>query len=128
MSDTENKTENAAETKTTDTAPYLKKNIKSESKTETSKSNIVIPLVLLLVSAIVIVATFYEEEYSNFMAQADAQDTATTEAVAAAGTEAEVTSAQPAISVETAAEAVDTTEASELVLKKLWHRQKRHHR
>ena len=59
MSDTENKTE------TTDTAPYMKKDKTNES----AKSNFVIPLVLLLVSAIVIIATFYEDEYKHLIAQ-----------------------------------------------------------
>ena len=64
MSNTENKIE---EKKAVDTAPYLKK----PDSTKPSKSNFVIPLVLLVVSAIVIVATFYQEEYSNFVAEID---------------------------------------------------------
>ena len=66
MSNSENETQDKAED--TNTAPYLKKNIKTDSPAaESSKSNIVIPLVLLLVSAIVIVATFYEDEYSELV-------------------------------------------------------------
>ncbi len=42
MSDTENK----VKTKTSETAPYMK----TDNQTESSKSNVVIPLVLLLVS------------------------------------------------------------------------------
>jgi len=64
MTDTENKTERAD---SKDTAPYLKK----DSTPESSKSNIVIPLVLLIVSAIVIFATFYKEEYNNLVAGTD---------------------------------------------------------
>ena len=67
MTDTENKTEQAATKDTVDTAPYLKK----DSTPESSKSNIVIPLVLLVVSAIVIFATFYKEEYNNLVADTD---------------------------------------------------------
>jgi len=63
MTDTENKTEQATEKDTVDTAPYMKK----DSTPESSKSNIVIPLVLLIVSAIVIFATFYKEEYNNLV-------------------------------------------------------------
>lgn len=63
MSDTEKKTE------TSDTAPYMKKDKTSE--TSKGKGNFVIPLILLLVSAIVIVATFYEDEYKNLIAQTD---------------------------------------------------------
>lgn len=71
MTDTENKTENAAAKDTTDTAPYMKKS----STPESSKSNIVIPLVLLVVSAIVIFATFYQEEYNNLVAGTDSDTT-----------------------------------------------------
>lgn len=80
MSDTENKT---------NTAPYMKKDINGKNPNESNKNNIVIPLVLLLVSAIVIVATFYENEYNSFMDQSDLtaesqDDVATTETVAEA--------------------------------------------
>jgi hypothetical protein len=64
MTDTENKTQDTTEKSSTDTAPYLKKNSNKEPS-ESSKGNFVIPLILLLVSAIVIIATFYEEEYSS---------------------------------------------------------------
>jgi septal ring factor EnvC (AmiA/AmiB activator) len=69
MTDTENKTEQAAAKKTVDTAPYMKK----DSTTEPSKSNIVIPLVLLVVSAIVIFATFYTDEYNNLVADTNSK-------------------------------------------------------
>ena len=71
MSDSENKTENKTEAKTTDTAPYLKKDKQPVKQSESAKSNVVIPLVLLLVSAIVIIATFYEDEYKDLVAQGD---------------------------------------------------------
>ena len=71
MSDPEIKTEDKTEAKTVDTAPYLKKDKQSAKQSESVKSNIVIPLVLLLVSAIVIIATFYEEEYKDLVAKAD---------------------------------------------------------
>jgi hypothetical protein len=69
MTDTENKNEQAAAKDTVDTAPYMKK----DSTPESSKSNIVIPLVLLVVSAIVIFATFYKEEYNNLVAGTDSE-------------------------------------------------------
>ncbi len=69
MSDTENNTDKIAKS-TPDNAPTMKKNSNPEvTDKSVSKSNIVIPLVLLLVSAIVIVATFYEEEYKQLIAQ-----------------------------------------------------------
>jgi hypothetical protein len=71
MSDSENKTENETEAKTADTAPYLKKDKQTANQSESAKSNVVIPLVLLLVSAIVIIATFYEDEYKDLVAQGD---------------------------------------------------------
>lgn len=71
MSDIENKIENNAESKTTEAAPYMKKDSQNTGTTESSKSNLFIPLLLLLVSAIVIVATFYEDGYSNLVADAD---------------------------------------------------------
>ena len=72
MSDIESKTENNTETKTSETAPYMKKNIQKKAQPESSKSNIVIPLVLLLVSAFVITATFYQDENSDTLADAAA--------------------------------------------------------
>ena len=71
MSDSEIKTEDKTEAKTADTAPYLKKDRQASNQSESAKSNVVIPLVLLLVSAIVIVATFYEDEYKDLVAQGD---------------------------------------------------------
>jgi hypothetical protein len=71
MSDSEIKTEDKTEAKTADTAPYLKKDKQAANQSESAKSNIVIPLVLLLVSAIVIIATFYEDEYKELVAKAD---------------------------------------------------------
>lgn len=58
MTETDNTTEKSAEKETVNTAPYMKK----DSTPESSKSNMVIPLVLVLVSAIVIMATFYKGE------------------------------------------------------------------
>ncbi len=117
MSDTKKTTENKAETKTPDTAPYMKKDSTPESKSESKKSNFVIPLVLLLVSGIVIIATFYEDEYNKFMAQEETQDIATTEVIAKVeGTEISTIEAQPVASVETIpekAEAVTQTEAAD---------------
>ena len=108
MSDTENKTETAAETKTTDTAPYMKKDGQTEPKTVSSKSNIVIPLVLLLVSAIVIVATFYEEEYNDLLAQTDTLNVETTEVTAETSSAKKIseTPDQPAKSAEIKTETV----------------------
>lgn len=96
MSDSENKTETVQKTEANTTAPYMKKQHKQETKEASSKSNIVIPLVLLLVSAIVIIATFYQEEYSNLLAQTDseleAQDTSSSDVIAEANSaEASVT-------------------------------------
>lgn len=71
MSDSENKTENNTETKSIKTAPYMKKDSQKQNATNSSKSNIFIPLVLLLVSAIVIIATFYEDEYNDLVAEAN---------------------------------------------------------
>ena len=73
MSDTENKTKNKAETKIAETTSYLKKDKQQGNQTESSKSNMVIPLVLLLVSATVIFSTFYadENEYEALVAQED---------------------------------------------------------
>jgi cytoskeletal protein RodZ len=65
MTDTENKTEKDVAKNTADTAPYMKK----DNTPESSKSNIVIPLILLIVAVIVIVATFYKAEYSNMTAE-----------------------------------------------------------
>jgi hypothetical protein len=118
MSDTKNTTENKAETKTPDTAPYMKKNSTPESKSESKKSNFVIPLVLLLVSAIVIIATFYEDEYNRFMAQEGTQDIAATEVIAKVE-ETEISTieaqieAQPVASVETITEKAEIVTQSE---------------
>jgi len=46
----------------------------TENKSETNKSNFIIPFVLLLVSAIVIVATFYGDEYKTLVAQTDTSE------------------------------------------------------
>lgn len=59
MTDTENKTEKTKETPATDTAPYMKKTSQSESKAASNKTEMLVPAVLLLISAIVIGATFY---------------------------------------------------------------------
>jgi len=86
MSEAENKTEKKIETGTDDTVPNMKNDNKPESSnSESTKSNFVIPLVLLLVSAIVIIATFYEDEYKDLIAnntgsQEDKVDTAVTTA------------------------------------------------
>jgi len=69
MSDTNNKTESKAET--AETAPYMKKDRQQDNQTESAKSNVITPLVLLLVSAVVIVATFYESEYKGLVVHAD---------------------------------------------------------
>ena len=55
MSDTENNTENKAEAKAkaAETTPHMKKGKQQDNQTEPAKSNVVIPLVLLLVAAIV---------------------------------------------------------------------------
>ena len=70
MSDTKKHTEK------NNAAPYIKKDGRNKID-ESSKSNFVIPLILLLVSAIVIFATFYEDEYKNLMASIDIQTDAT---------------------------------------------------
>ena len=73
MSDTKNKTkkkaEVKAEAKTAETAPYLKKGKQQDNQAESSKTNVLIPLVLLLVSAIVIFATFYNDEDEGLVAR-----------------------------------------------------------
>ena len=100
MSDTEN------------TATDVNKNNKTESSdTESSTQNFVIPLVLLLVSAIVIVATFYEDEYSDMLASSDSQtisseDASANETIKAGNTESY---AQPAVSRDAKAESADKT-------------------
>jgi len=73
MSNTENKTDSVQETPVTDTAPYMTK--KEDKPQSSSKSNFIIPAILLIVSAIVIVATFYEDEYHNLMAEIDTPKT-----------------------------------------------------
>lgn len=114
MSDTKNTTENKAETKTPDTAPYMKKNTTAESKSESRKSNFVIPLVLLLVSGIVIIATFYEDEYNRFMAQEETQATAATEVIAEVEeTEISTIEAHPVASVDTITEKIETVTQTE---------------
>lgn len=70
MSKTENKTENNTASVAAETAPYMKKSSQDKDMPESPKSNFVIPLVLLLVSAIVIVATFYQDEYKDLVADA----------------------------------------------------------
>jgi len=94
MSNTENKIENNAETKTTEAAPYMKKDSQNTDTTEPSKSNLVIPLLLLLVSGIVIVATFYEDEYNNLVADADS----------ISDTQTEVSTSEPAVKTTETAE------------------------
>ncbi len=79
MSDTKNKTENNTESKTDEVAPYMKQDKQDKAPAESSKSNMVIPLVLLLVSAIVIVATFYEDEYNDLVAEASSATETQTE-------------------------------------------------
>ena len=61
------KTEAATETQTVDVAPYMKKGHQTE---ETSKSNILIPLILVVVVTTIIIATFFEDEYKGLVAQA----------------------------------------------------------
>jgi hypothetical protein len=74
MNDKKDKTKNNAETQTSDTAPYIKKDSKSDSShSESPKSNIVIPFVLLVVLAIIIIATFRDGEYNNLIADTDSQ-------------------------------------------------------
>lgn len=115
MSDTKNTTENKAETKTLDTAPYMKKSSTPESKSESSKSNFVIPLVLLLVSGIVIVATFYEDEYNRFMAQEETQDITATEVIAKVEeTEISTIEAQPVASADAITEITETVTQTEV--------------
>ncbi len=69
MSDSENINDN----KTADTAPDIKEGKQKNDQPILSKSNIIIPLALLLVSAIVIIATFYKDEYNNLIADNDSQ-------------------------------------------------------
>jgi len=73
MTDSKNKTKTSAKTKaatetqTVDVAPYMKKGHQTE---ETSKSNILIPLILVVVVTTIIIATFFEDEYKGLVAQA----------------------------------------------------------
>ncbi len=100
MSDTEN------------TATDVNKNNQTESSdTESSRHNFVIPLVLLLVSAIVIVATFYEDEYSDMLANSDSrttssEDTSANETINAGNTESDV---ELAVSRDVKTESTDKT-------------------
>jgi DNA repair exonuclease SbcCD ATPase subunit len=101
MSDTENNTDKldakpadststSAETKV-DTAPYINK--KHDNKDQ-DKSNFVMPLVLLAVSVIVIVATFYEDEYNDLVASIEQAETeAVTELISDASSGAQIESA-----------------------------------
>ncbi len=68
MSDTENKTENSKETTAADTAPYMKKTSHND-KTASNKTEMLVPAVLLLVSAIVIGATFYGNKNADTQTQ-----------------------------------------------------------
>lgn len=116
MSKTEKKTKDAAETKSTDTAPYMKKNSENESSAKPGKSNIVIPLVLLLVSAIVIVATFYEDEYNSLLAQGNAQNEFQDNTVDAENVTAEATPSEATANttIEAATEVAEETVAKTL--------------
>ena len=114
MSDTENKTEKNAEK--AEVAPYMKR-ASTDNKTESKKSNFVIPMVLLLVSAIVIVATFYEDEYNALMTAQSDETTETAQPETQAGNPAAETVAKTntVTTADTAAEAATaktaTTEA-----------------
>jgi len=95
MSDTENKTENTTETKTVDTTPYMKKPGQEESKTASSKTEMLIPAILILVSAIVIGATFYNKDSKAPVAQIEAPVNTT---VSTTASETETTPAADATS------------------------------
>ncbi len=71
MSDSEKKTEEKVESKAVDTAPSIKKYSQQVNTSNSSKGNAVIQMVLLLVVAIVITATFYEDEFKDLVAQKD---------------------------------------------------------
>lgn len=79
MSDTDNKTKNAADIKTADVAPYMKKVEQDKNHKAPAKTEMLIPAVLLLVSAIVIGATFYNKPDKNLLAQNDSPVIATAE-------------------------------------------------
>ena len=62
---------NTADEKKADVTPYISKQKDSHVQ---EKSNFVMPLILLVVSVIVIVATFYEDEYRNLVASVEGND------------------------------------------------------
>jgi len=107
MSDTENKAESTAKTEAVETAPYMKKDNQNKDEIKSTKSNIIIPLVLLLTSAIVIAATFYGEGYNIILNEADAQKEAATDVIAeTAGAETAV--AEDDIAQDYPAESIET--------------------
>ncbi len=116
MSDTDNKTEKNTETKTADVAPYMKKAKQDDNNKTQEKTNMLIPAVLILVSAIVIGTTFYNKEDKELLVQTDIPITAVTEVVTIVETPAnDITATQPPVTnTETSAEEntvqVDTTE------------------
>ena len=122
MSDTENKTENTTETETVDTAPYMKKPGQNESKTASSKTEILAPAVLMLVLVGIISIIFYNKDHRDHAAQSEtvavievetiapAEDTVA-EAQAANEQTSEQTSEQAAVEENTAqTTAAETTE------------------
>ncbi len=130
MSGTKKTTENKTETEKVDTAPYLKKDKQQDNRTESSKSNLVMPLVLLLVSAIVIIATFYEDEYKDLVAQAEpatdslesaasADVTATDTVAAAVTTDEKIIAKEPVAKEDTASAAEINTMPTTPIAKQL---------
>lgn len=69
MSDTDNKTKNTVDTEAADIAPYMKKTGQGKNNKKQEKTEMLIPAILLLISAVVIGATFYNKENNDPLAQ-----------------------------------------------------------
>ena len=111
MSDSENTTENKTDSKVDEATSNLEENKHNDNQIKSSKSNIVIPLMLLLISAIVIIATFYEDEYRNLIAQTDQKTDATEKT-----TDAALVTADSMIIDLATAEATNTEEKTAITL------------
>ncbi len=107
MSETENNTEEKAET--VNTAPYMKK--PGENKVESTSSNMIVPTALVLVSAIVIGVTFYGDKDKAPLTQAETPNLETADIKITTETETANTEAS-AIPEPVASKAETSTEKS----------------
>lgn len=120
MSETENSTEKNTETKTVDTAPYMKK--PGANQTESTASNLLIPAALVLISAVVINVSFYGDKNKAPLTQTEKPviETIDSEIVAAAknveaGKTAESAAAKTAPTTEESNVQTDATETNTTV-------------